>query len=103
RKAKDAETTARALQAQARCLRQGGRQADAASLIFDTFTGRKLLHAQDAQRRMIAADALLMAIQLTKASDARRTLAAERLHEMLADYDSVAMPSAQRLFLMKEM
>ena len=49
------------------------------------------------------ADALLMAVQITPASDPRRLKAAEALRGMLIGYESSALPSTQRFFLMKEL
>lgn len=97
------DTVALAAQAEARSLRQAGDKAKAASIIFERFLPPGLDSALDSQARSIAGDALLMAIQLTPASDPRRTRAAERLSQLLNDYSSNPMPSAQRVFLMKEM
>ena len=90
-------------EAQIRCLRQSGKKAAAAALIVDRFVGPRLESAHDGQGRVIAADALLMAVQLIPASDPKRSKAAEELRRILTNYESSAMPSAQRLFLMKEM
>jgi signal transduction histidine kinase len=102
-KAQDTATIARALQSQIRCLRQGGNKAGATSVIVDRFVGPRLQSAQDAQGRVIAGDALLMAIQVMPAADGRRLKVAEELRRLLTNYESISMPSAQRLFLMKEM
>lgn len=101
--AKDAQTIGLALQAQARSLRQGGERIAAATLILERFGAGQLQDAVDSQGRRIAGDALLMAIQILPASDPRRLRAARQLHGQLIRYDANAMPSAQRLFLMKEM
>ena len=97
------DNTALTVQAEARSLRQAGDKTKAASVIFDRFLSPGLDSALDAQARSIAGDALLMAIQLSSPSDGRRTRAAEKLTRLLNDYRSNPMPSAQRLFLMKEM
>jgi signal transduction histidine kinase len=101
--AKEPNTAARAFQAAARCLAQAGHKDRAANLIMERFTRPGLERATDLQGRAIAADALLMAVELFKSEDPRRSAAAQRLRELLLDYDNPAMSSAQRIFLMKEL
>ena len=101
--ASDVHLAARARQAQVRCLRNSGRQEEALAVILQSFTGTASRQAKDPQGRMISADSLLLAIHIAPQADVRRLRAAEHLYRILADYDSVGMPSAQRLFLMKEM
>ncbi|HLQ50822.1 MAG TPA: hypothetical protein VK129_04945, partial [Terriglobales bacterium] len=100
---KDRNTAARALQAAARCLVQAGQKEQAAKLIVERFGHFELEWATDPQGRAIAADALLMAIQLFKPGDPRRLPAAQRLRQLLLDYGNSAITSAQRIFLMKEL
>lgn len=102
-KAPDAQTAARALQAQVRCLRQAGDSRSAIAIVAERFTDPRFQSALDTQGRVIAADAMLMAIQMAQESDPRRARIAGTLRSMLTDYESSALPSAQRLFLMKEM
>jgi signal transduction histidine kinase len=102
-KAKDVQTAARAFQAQVRCLRQSGDSRGAIAIISDQFMGSRYRNAMDVQGRVIAADALLMVVQIAPPSDPRRLKAAEALRRMLTDYESSALPSTQRLFLMKEL
>jgi signal transduction histidine kinase len=92
-------TAARAWQAAARCLVQSGKGEAAADLVLQHLTGR----ATDLQGRLIAADALLMAIHFLKPGDARFLPAVRRLHDLLIDYANPGMPSAQRMFIISEM
>ena len=101
--AKEPNTAARAFQAAARCLAQAGQKDRAASLIMEHLARPGLERATDMQGRAIAADALLMAVELFKPGDPRRWAAAQRLRELLLDYNNPAMSSAQRIFLMKEL
>ncbi len=101
--AKDRNTAARAFQAAARCWVQAGQKERAASLIAARFDHTDLERATDPQGRAIAADALLMAIQLFKSGDPRRLATAQRLRELLLDYNNPAIISAQRIFIMKEL
>ncbi len=95
---------ARALQAEARCLTQAGEPRAAANLVIARFVpGGALARIVDLQGRSIAADALLMALHTCRPEDTCRDIAASRLRKLLLDYANPAMPSAQRLFLMKEM
>src|SRR5262245_35135610 len=100
---KDRAVAARAFQAAARCLVQAGQKERAALLIASRFNRPDLERATDPQGRAIAADTLLMAIQLFKPSDPRRLAAARRLHELLLDYNNPALISVQRIFIMKEL
>jgi signal transduction histidine kinase len=97
--AKNADTSARALQAQARCLLQSGRRLEAARLVARRFGERRYQTAADLQGRLIAADADLMAIQVLGARDGALV---ERLARRLRDYSN-GMPSGQRLFLGDEL
>lgn len=103
RTARNPSLAARAFQVAARCLMQANRREAAANLVLEHFAGPGFEQATDLQGRLIAADALLMALQILKPADARRLTAAKRLRELLLDYENPALPSAQRLFLMREM
>lgn len=97
----DPATAARAWQATARSLIQSGHGDAAAELVLRHFTGQPAEHATDLQGRLIIADTLLMAIHFLKSGNTQLIPAARRLHDLLLDYPG--MPSAQRVFIMKEM
>lgn len=103
RTARGPSTSARAIQAAARCLVQAGQQEKAARLLVARFARPGSEQANDPHARAIAANALLMAIHFLKPGDPSRLATARRLHELLVDYNHPAMSSAQRVFLMKEM
>lgn len=96
---KDASIAARALQGQIRNLVRADKKEEAAALILHSFPA---MTARDAQGRSIAADELLLAVNLLTAKDRRRTKALQNLTAILNDYTGHPMPSAQRLFLMRE-
>jgi signal transduction histidine kinase len=98
----DAGSAARALQAQARCLLRAGQPQAAAQLVAERFAGRRFDEATDSDGRLIAVDELLMAVHFSPPGR-RAVEAAQRLRERLLDYQNLAMPSAQRLFAMREM
>ena len=97
----DASLSARAAQAQIRCLLQSDRGA-AAAAVLEYFGGGRLVSAADLQGRMIAADEHLLALRLLPASDRRRGSVLRRLIAWINDYQT-AIPSSQRLFLMNEL
>ena len=94
---------ARAAQGQIRCLAQSGEKELAIQEIRKRFSAGRAARAVDAAGRLIAADEQLLALHLMKPGDGRRQPAARRLAALLNDYGGVAMPSAQRLFLMDEL
>jgi signal transduction histidine kinase len=102
------DSAARAYQAQIRCLVRSGRPQEAARIATREFSGGRLLRAADPQGRFIAADELLLALQLSPASSyvgkgaAVGQDAAGALRTILADYTN-GLPSSQRLFLMSEL
>jgi signal transduction histidine kinase len=98
--AADSAIAARAWQAAARSLIQSGHGDAAAELVLRHF-GPASEHATDLQGRLIPADSLLMAIHFLKPGNPQLIPAASRLHDLLLDYPG--MPSAQRVFIMKEM
>lgn len=100
--ASDPSIAARAVQAQVRGLIRLGERDRAIDLIERFFARGKGFAASDAQGRRIAADEFLVAINLLPDSDRRRKTHIARLMDMLDDYEKNRMPSAQRLFLMRE-
>jgi signal transduction histidine kinase len=94
---------ARAVQAEIRCLVKTGNREDALRAIERHFGTGGAARGTDSQGRLIAADELLLSMQLLKPGDPRFPENAARLATILNDYDGVSMPSAQRLFLMNEL
>jgi signal transduction histidine kinase len=101
RAANDSQTAARGVQAQIRELVQLGERDRAIDLIERFFARGPGFTASDVLGRRIAADEFLLAIDLLPISDPRRNTHMAHLTAMLADYEN-RMPSAQRLFLMRE-
>jgi signal transduction histidine kinase len=93
---------ARAAQAYVRTLVQAGDTAAAVRAITTYFAAGSLASGRDRQGRLIGADAWLFALRLVSPSDPRRASIGNRLVSLLNDYDQIAMPSTQRLFLMQE-
>ena len=96
--ATNANSAARALQGQVRCLALGGKREDAVRLVVETFADPRFRQAVDAQGRCIAANVELMAYELE-----RNEALAKRLQERLMDYSNAALAAPQRRFLMKEL
>ena len=104
RESNDIDITARALQAQARCLVRANRSDEAITLIIDELATDKYKNAIDQQGRLIAADARLMALRLMqKIRDARFEARAESLQRLISDYSDSRLPASQRHFLMNEL
>jgi signal transduction histidine kinase len=99
---KDSSIAARAAQGQIRCLLQSGDKDAAIQAIRRYFGGGRLANGKDVQGRLIAADEQLLALHLLKPSDRNYATALRRLTAWLNDYVGPAMPSTQRLFLMRE-
>lgn len=99
----DPASIARAWQAAARCLVQSNRGQEAAQIVLQHLTEPLIGQAMDLQGRLIQADALLMAIHLLKPENPQFISAARRLRSLLLNYSNTTMPSAQRIFLIKEM
>ncbi|MCP4655560.1 MAG: hypothetical protein GY856_09095 [bacterium] len=97
----DRDLAARAFQARIRCLYQLDRRDEALSLLLDQLDQEGYWEARDARGRLIAPNALVLALQLIEdpASDEFRSLA-DRLHERLASYAEPALSAPQRRFLM---
>ncbi|HNW40702.1 MAG: Signal-transduction histidine kinase senX3 [Verrucomicrobia bacterium ADurb.Bin122] len=98
------ETTARALQAQARCLVRASEPAAAIELLTGPLAAEKLHDALDPQGRLIAPNAALMALELLPAEAAvRRRDLAQEIADRALDYRDPSMTSAQRRFLLREL
>jgi signal transduction histidine kinase len=99
---KGASRAARLAQGLVRSLvRRGDREA-AVLAIEQHFVRGVAARGVDRDGRMMAADAQLLAAQLLEPGS-RRDAFIHRLAELLNDYEAVAIPSAQRLFLMNEL
>jgi signal transduction histidine kinase len=94
---------ARAAQAEVRSLVQGGNREAAVNAVQRYFVKGPAARGVDAQGRLIAADELLLSMQLLKPPDPRLPAITERLTSIVNDYESASMPSAQRVFLMDEL
>jgi hypothetical protein len=99
----DPSLSAQAAQAQVRYLVQSGDIASALRAIEQHFTTGRKMRGTDSSGRLVAADEQLLAVQLLRRNDPRRSAAVTRLAKLLSDYDTVHMPMAQRLFLMGEL
>jgi two-component system, OmpR family, phosphate regulon sensor histidine kinase PhoR len=101
--ATNADQAARAWLAQARCLVKAGKTEAAMAVLTGPLEEVRYGHATDAQGRLLAPNAELMALELLKDSApdlARAPL--ERLRKRLLDYDDPALSAPQRRFLMHE-
>ena len=96
---------ARAMQARIRCLVRAGDKTAAIRTIDENFTTGRLLHGRDLEGRLIALDEQLFAIRLVdqKTDPNRAAPATRNLHNLVADYAGLPIPSTQRLFLMDEL
>ncbi len=102
--AADTSVKARACQAAARSLLEAGDKESAIRLVLDRFSGTAMDKATDLQGRRIRADALLLAASSLKPGDPRLLPTAGLLRSALLDYSgNPAMPSAQRIFLIRQM
>jgi signal transduction histidine kinase len=92
-----------ALQSQARCLVRSGKKAEAISVLTGPLAEDRYRNTTDAEGRLIAPNAGLMAIELVKDSAPEKAAVLyNRLKEQVLNYDS-AMSSSQRRFLMREL
>ena len=104
RQASNDNLTARALQAQSRCLVKAGKTEAALMILTGTLEEARFARATDAQGRPLVPSAELMALELLKASAPDRARGTfERLRQRVLNYDDLALPSSQRQFLMREM
>jgi signal transduction histidine kinase len=101
--AADPTLAARAAQGEIRCLVRSGERELAIQQIRKRFAAAPAARGLDRAGRSIAADERLLVLDLLKPGDARRPAAAQQLAALLNDYTGVAMPSAQRLFLMDQL
>jgi signal transduction histidine kinase len=100
-KAPDAALAARALQGQARCLAKAGRLEDAVPILTVTLADDTYREARSPRGRLIAPNALLMALELMAgAGHPRYDATLQALSARLADYGEPLLPPAQRRFLM---
>ncbi len=104
RESADINVGARALQAQVRCLLKSGEQETAIRLLVDELDKDIYRDAVDAQGRLVAPNAQLLALQLMREADEtgfRRIF--QVLKTRLADYTDSTLSSDQRRFLMKQL
>jgi signal transduction histidine kinase len=103
RETKNEHAAARAFQAEARCLAQAGQNDAVISLVNEVFNSERFRQAADPQGRLIAANAELLALELStnRNSPAFESIA-RRLGARLADYENPALAAPQRRFLMHE-
>lgn len=100
--ARDDNTAASALLAQARCLGKNGQTQAAVGILTITLALSKYRTAVDAQGRLIRSSAGLLALQLLKEPARPEFLAtAEALIQEAQDYRDLSLPAGQRLFLMQ--
>ena len=104
KEATNVNVAARALQAEARCLRQAGQKEAAVRLVNEMLAGARYNRAADPQGRLIVANAELMVLELApdRASPAFQATA-QRLKQRLLDYENPVLAAPQRRFLMKEL
>jgi len=95
---------AMAIQAKLRALVQAGRKEDVVKFVLEKFSGDQFSGVQNAQGRLVAANAELLALEsLGDPADPRFSEIAGRLRTRVTNYASGVMPSAQRRFLMREL
>jgi signal transduction histidine kinase len=97
----DVSIASRALQARVRCLVRAGNRAAAIQTIEENFTSGRYVRGRDLEGRFIALDEQLFAIRLIDPGHTES--ARRRLHDLVADYAGLPIPSTQRLFLMEEL
>ncbi|HEX8312497.1 MAG TPA: HAMP domain-containing sensor histidine kinase, partial [Chthoniobacteraceae bacterium] len=97
-------TGGEALQAELRALLQSGKPSETVQFILTKFRDAQHAESVDAQGRLVAANAELLALEtLGDPDDPLHRQIAERLAQRLVNYKAGVMPSAQRRFLMREM
>jgi len=99
------EFCARALQAEARCLVQAGKKADAVKVLTGPLADERFERAIDAQGRLLVPNAELLALELLNApADASvRDAVLQRLKRQVLDYDNSTMSAPQRRFLLRQL
>jgi signal transduction histidine kinase len=104
REASDADETAAALLAQARCLVGADDRAGAIEILGHRLSEPRFADARDARGRLIAPDALMRAVEVFEDRSSPACLAVIRhLASVLNDYDSRGLSSAQQRFLMQRL
>ncbi|MHC4591174.1 MAG: ATP-binding protein [Planctomycetota bacterium] len=100
----DLSTSAQALQAQARCLNKAGDRARAIEILTGPLADDAFSDARDRQGRLIAPNALLLALDLmADSSHPRYADTLERLTERLTDYAEPVLQPTQRRFLARRL
>ena len=95
---------AQALQAQARCLAKFQQREAALNILSRTLTEPQYRQSLDQHGNLIAPNALLFALRLMSDEDPdARSTTLSKLHALANDYSSTAMPSSQRLFIMRQL
>ena len=103
-RAADVHRKAQALQAQARCLARAGQTSAAIHILTDELAGDGFRSALDESGRRLAPNALLRGLQLITPRNADPwQSAAQDLVSRLESHDGPAIPSGQRLLLMREL
>ena len=98
------DLAARALLAEARCRVKAGERPQAIALLTESLTRPIYRDATDAQGRSIVGNAQLLALQLAEnRTEPTFVETAERLRELLSDYEETTLPAPQRRFLMREL
>ena len=101
-RAGDEHVAGRALQAQLRSLVKAEEVAAAVDLATGELASSRRAGAKDAQGRLIAPDALLLAMDLLRkrGETAAHDAVAEQLRRRLASYEEAPLPALQRRFLL---
>ncbi len=104
RAATNLHASARAVQAQARCLAQAGDSEAVIHIVEEIFGDERYRDASDLQGRSIAANAELLALEsMTNRFSPSFLSLAQRFSARLMDYHDPALAAPQRRFLMKEL
>jgi signal transduction histidine kinase len=100
----NADLAAQACQSGARCLLSAGETNAALDLLLGPLASPKLKAGRDAQGRLAAPAALLMALDLLSANESNRMeFAASNLAARLNDYSEPSLSAAQRRFMMNQL
>jgi len=99
------QARAQALQGQARCLVQAGKTEAALAVLTGPLAEERFAQVTDAQGRLLAPSAQLLALELLEGSSAGavRASAWERLRKATLDYDNSTMSAPQRHFLLRQL
>jgi signal transduction histidine kinase len=99
----DVNVRARARLGQARAMLHSENRSEAIELLIETLQEPEEEHAIDAAGRLIAPNALLLAIESLSPDDPTRPERVRRLADRLRHYDGPEMSSPQRLYLMQRL